>query len=109
MRLRHLCGALVFCVGMSILPATVSASTISFQGSFSTDDQFQIFSFVAGPGPAVLRTFGFAGGTNGNGTVIAAGGFDPILSLFGPEPLSRSTPLLRDQRHPRRKCSGRSR
>jgi hypothetical protein len=29
-----------------------------------------------------VETFGYAGGTNGQGTVIAAGGFDPDLSLF---------------------------
>lgn len=72
-----------------------SAGSVSFQGNFTTDDQQLIFSFVAGPGNAVIQTWGFAGGTNAASQLIAAGGFDPILSLFGPGlSLQSSSPLL---------------
>ena len=94
MFLRHFYRVAMCYVGLSLVPSTVSASSFSFQGTFLTDDQMQIFSFVAGPSAAVLRTWGFAGGTNANSTLIPAGGFDPILSLFGPGNLIASTPLL---------------
>jgi len=94
MFLRHFYRVAMCCVGLGLVSATGSAASFSFQGTFSTDDQSQVFSFVAGPGAAVLRTWGFAGGTNANSIVIPAGGFDPILSLFGPGPLIASTPLL---------------
>jgi hypothetical protein len=61
----------------------LSAATISYTGAFLEDDQAHAFSFtVAAPGTAVFRTLGYAGGVNGEGTTIVAGGFDPILSLF---------------------------
>src|SRR5437868_14718404 len=84
----------VFCAGLGLASGTASAAAFSFQGNFSADDQKEIFSFVAGPGSAVLRTWGYAGGTNANGDLVPAGGFDPVLSLFGPGPLLSSAPLL---------------
>jgi hypothetical protein len=61
----------------------VRADEVSYQGNFTTDDQVQLFDFnVATPGLVTLQTFGYAGGVNGAGTTIAAGGFDPVLTLF---------------------------
>ena len=37
---------------------------------------------VAAPSPMTAITFSYGGGTNGAGAVIAAGGFEPYLSLF---------------------------
>lgn len=61
----------------------VRADEVSYQGNFTTDDQVQLFDFnVATPGLVTLQTFGYAGGVNAAGTTIAAGGFDPVLTLF---------------------------
>jgi len=95
MRLTKMWSIVVVCVGLGGVTGTASATALSFQGTFQGDDQLGIFGFVAGSTSAVLRTWGFAGGTNANGEVISPGGFDPGLSLFGPDLLLQaSTPLL---------------
>ena len=59
------------------------AASFSFTGTFTQDDDVQLFSFVIGiPTTVTLLTYSYAGGTNAAGIVIPAGGFDPILSLF---------------------------
>ncbi len=58
-------------------------ASFSFTGSFSQDDQLQQFVFTLNsPGSVIVRTLGYAGGTNFAGSVIPAGGFDPILTVF---------------------------
>ncbi|MBF0478247.1 MAG: DVUA0089 family protein [Candidatus Omnitrophica bacterium] len=65
------------------LGSVAQASVQSFQGSFSSDDEIHFFTFHQDTAQTVaLRSFSYAGGINAEGTVIAAGGFDPILSLF---------------------------
>ncbi len=59
-----------------------SATSFSFQGTFAQDDQLQLFQFTAPSASVILRTWGYAGGTNALGAIIPAGGFDPVLSLF---------------------------
>jgi hypothetical protein len=64
----------------------------SFTGTFSADDEVQTFNFTAnGASTITLRTYSYAGGTQADGNVVSAGGFDPILALFD------STGLLIDQ------------
>lgn len=59
------------------------ATNLSFTGTFSQDDDVQLFTFVVGASSDVtLITYSYAGGTNAAGTVISDGGFDPILALF---------------------------
>src|SRR5450756_1101533 len=59
------------------------ADTVSFQGHFAADDTLQMFTVnLAGPGTVTFQTFGYAGGINGAGDSIVAGGFDPVLTLF---------------------------
>jgi hypothetical protein len=94
MRISGFYRAAVLCAGMGLVSGIASADNFSFTGMFSTDDQLQIFSFVAGSGPAILQTWGYAGGTNADGQLIAEGGFDPVLSLFGPGPTLMPTTLL---------------
>jgi hypothetical protein len=64
--------------------ALVSANAaISYTGVLLQDDEEPTFSFtVAAPVNVLFQTFGYAGGTNGNGMAIPPGGFDPVLSLF---------------------------
>lgn len=68
---------------LSLSSAFCKADDFSFTGNFSGINDVQLFTFTVGSGSnVVLRTYGYAGGTNAAGTVIAAGGFDPILALF---------------------------
>lgn len=63
--------------------ANASAVDFSFSGHFTGDDDVQLFDFSVGMESQVtFRTLSYAGGTNAAGTVIARGGFDPILALF---------------------------
>jgi hypothetical protein len=67
-----------FCASMS----SAWASSFSYIGTFTTDDQLQVFLFTA-PSPTFeARTWSYAGGTNAASQIIAAGGFDPVLTLF---------------------------
>jgi hypothetical protein len=68
---------------LGFLAGIASAADFSFTGTFSTDDQLQVFTFKVDTTSTILmRTWGYAGGTNVAGQVISRGGFDPVLSLF---------------------------
>jgi hypothetical protein len=69
---------LAFCLSIGV----ATAGNFSFTGIFTQDDQLELFQFTAPSASLVVQTWGYAGGTNANGQVIAAGGFDPILSVF---------------------------
>ncbi|MEM8610854.1 MAG: DVUA0089 family protein [Cyanobacteria bacterium P01_H01_bin.105] len=59
------------------------AADFSFRGTFAQDDDIHLFDFsVTQESTVTFRTYSYGGGTQADGTVIAAGGFDPILSLF---------------------------
>jgi hypothetical protein len=59
------------------------ASVISFQGTFLHDDDAQLIDFTLTSTTSIeLMTWSYGGGVNGNGDVIAPGGFDPYLSVF---------------------------
>ena len=63
--------------------AFATPTDFSFTGTFSRDDEVQVFNFVADGASAVtLRTYSYAGGIQADGNVVPAGGFDPILALF---------------------------
>ncbi|MFO1188778.1 MAG: DVUA0089 family protein [Alphaproteobacteria bacterium] len=70
--------------GTALWGTTQAAPTnFSFTGNFEFDDDVAVFDFTVGaPSNVVLRTYGYAGGTNAAGTSFDAGGLDPILSLF---------------------------
>lgn len=58
-------------------------TNFSFDGSFTQSNDVQTFTFTANGSSSVrLITYSYAGGTQSNGNVVAAGGFDPILALF---------------------------
>lgn len=81
MRLRTLSAAIA--AAMLLLGSPAKAVDFSFTGSFTQDDDVQLFNFTVGSTSTVtLRSWSYAGGTNAAGTVIARGGFDPILALF---------------------------
>lgn len=63
--------------------APALAANVSFTGNLAGDNEVQLFSFtLAGTSDVKLRTWSYAGGVNAAGNGIAAGGFDPIVSLF---------------------------
>ena len=66
------------------LSAVAAPIEMSFTGTFSADDDVALFDFsVEGITSIVtVRTVSYAGGTLLDGTEVAAGGFDPVVSLF---------------------------
>jgi hypothetical protein len=63
--------------------AAACAANVSFTGTLAGDNDLRLFTFTLGADTMVsLRTWSYAGGTNAAGNLIAAGGFDPIVSLF---------------------------
>jgi hypothetical protein len=71
-------------IALGLVTGSANASDFSFTGKFDHDDQVQEFNLTVAEAAAdvTLRTWSYAGGTNAQGTVIARGGFDPIVSLF---------------------------
>lgn len=68
---------------MTLGSAPAHAANFSYTGTLDNPNDFQSFFFTANGASTVnLRSYSWAGGTNAAGTAIAAGGFDPILSLF---------------------------
>lgn len=75
---------LLFGAAASLLIATqAQAAVVSLYGTFASDDEVQRLSFsTAATGLVTIETFGYAGGTDAAGRVVAAGGFDPVFALF---------------------------
>ena len=72
----------IVCLCFALSAGALQASSLSFLGTFTQDDQQLLITLIAPSNSVVIRTFGYAGGTNGAGALIPAGGFDPVLSLF---------------------------
>jgi hypothetical protein len=75
----------VFSVGAILVAASgvCVADTTSYTGTLLNPEDTASIQIVLGSGGDVtLQTFGFGGGVNGAGTLIAAGGFDPFVGLF---------------------------
>lgn len=69
-------------LGFFFTPAA-NADNFTLQGSFTQDDQVQLFDLViTTQGTVDLRSFGYAGGTTSTGAIVPRGGFDTILTLF---------------------------
>jgi hypothetical protein len=74
-----------------LLPIPSFASTFTFSGSFTEDDNLLQYMFtISAPATVTLESFSYGG----NGTTVSPGGFAPVLSLFGP--VSSSDPNLID-------------
>ena len=71
-------GIVAVCLSIGV----AAAGDFSFTGTWTQDDQLEVFQFTAPSPITMLRTWGYAGGTNANGQVILPGGFDPILTVF---------------------------
>ena len=67
----------------AFIPSTARGDDITLQGSFSHDDDVQLFDFtLSSPGSVDLRSYGYAGGTTSAGQVVPSGGFDTVFTLF---------------------------
>jgi len=81
LRKTLIAAAVVAMIGLQANRA--EAANFSFTGSFTQDDNVQLFNFSVGaPSNVTLRTWSYAGGVNAAGNTIARGGFDPILAVF---------------------------
>ena len=70
---------------IGLLSGTAAASTsfLSYTGSLASSDAvFEATFSLSSTSNVAIQTWGFGGGTNAAGTVIAAGGFDPMVALF---------------------------
>ena len=67
-----------------ISSSQVSASTLySGSGNFESDNEVIFVPFtLLNSSLVTFQTFGYGGGTNASNTVIAGGGFEPLLQLF---------------------------
>jgi hypothetical protein len=62
---------------------TAGASTFSFTGTFTHDDDVQLFTLTLLTGTTLeARTLSYGGGVNAGSATIPAGGFDPALWIF---------------------------
>jgi uncharacterized protein (TIGR03382 family) len=76
-------------IGLAVLLCAAAGGSqaallnFSFSGTFSQDDDVQLFNFTAdGASTAYLVSYAYGGGTQADGTVWSQGGFDTILALF---------------------------
>lgn len=73
----------LFSAALSLAATGAVAATLSFNGSFAGDDDVALIDFTVATASTVeFRTYSYAGGTQADGTLVQAGGFDPVLSLF---------------------------
>ena len=74
---------MAFAAASMALAAPAAAADYSYTGTLSDPNQVLQFNFTVGTASDVtLQSYSYSGGTMADGTVIGAGGFDPILALF---------------------------
>jgi hypothetical protein len=82
----------------AILVPCASADAFSFSGTFNTDDDFKLITFVAGANPVTLQTWSYAGGLDAAGNLIAAGGLAPVVTIYdATSGIGPSDPLVDQQ------------
>lgn len=66
-----------------LLSQTANAANFSFSGTFSKDDDVQLFKFsLDEPTTIKIQTFSYDGGFQSDDTYVNSGGFDPVIALF---------------------------
>jgi hypothetical protein len=80
---RFLPGLTLLVGGLMLgLAGQAQAATITYSGTFNTDDQLAVINLtIAQTSQVTFETDSYGGGTLG-GSTVAAGGFVPILTLF---------------------------
>lgn len=81
---RPIVSAIAFAVAFSgTVPASAAVLAGPFTGNFSADDDVVLIALTfEAAGTYRFESFSYAGGTLSDGSVIEAGGFDVVLSLF---------------------------
>ena len=80
---QSLAPALTLAALVSVVALPARADNFTLAGTFTHDDQVQLFDLAVGtPGPVDIRSYGYAGGITSTGGVSLPGGFDTILTLF---------------------------
>jgi hypothetical protein len=70
-------------VALLLSSGVAGAVPLSFAGAYNRDDDVALFWFeTSGASLVSIETFGYAGGTDPSGRVVAAGGFDPVFGLY---------------------------
>jgi hypothetical protein len=70
-------------LAMSSNAALADSTGTSYAGTLSNpNDTFEVTLTLASASNVTLQTYGFGGGTNQAGTLIAPGGTDPFVGLF---------------------------
>lgn len=70
---------------LAVWPGAASAGMLSLTGSLTSPEDStsgQILFTVTADSFVTLQTWGFGGGTNASGAVIASGGFDTFVGVF---------------------------
>jgi hypothetical protein len=81
--MKRLFRAVIAAAVLATSGVSALAANFSFSGNLPGDNDVAFLAFtLASPSDVTLRTWSYAGGTNAAGDLIAAGGFDPIVSLF---------------------------
>ncbi len=65
-----------------LLAAATQAEAGSFRDTFTQDQDVAFFKIASSGSPLSFRSHGYAGGTMDDATSVAAGGFDPLLTLW---------------------------
>ena len=81
--MRHLQILTIAITALVGTAATVHANTIQISNTFTQDDNhFELTFGLFSPGQVAIETWAYGGGTTPLGTVVPAGGFATVLSLF---------------------------
>jgi len=92
--MKKLFGSILFFTALSTGAANAAVTTQQFTGNFNTGNDVFTYAFtITEDTLATFETFGYAGGTLADGTIVADGGFDPTLTLFGS---TLPTPVISD-------------
>lgn len=77
------CGVVTAAICLLSATASGQITSLSYTGTLGAPQGFFEVTFtLTAPDTITFRTWGFGGGTNAAGQVVAAGGFDPLITLF---------------------------
>jgi len=74
---------LIAAAALLAAPAYSSPMLVSYTGNLASAESDFVQAFVlTATSNVIIQTWSFGGGTNAAGTVIPAGGFDPLVAIF---------------------------
>jgi hypothetical protein len=76
---------------------SAAAATLTYAGALANPNSIGSFFFTSdGSSNATFKSYSYNSGTSTNGTTFGGGGFNPLLSIFGPIVVNPTT-TLQDQ------------